>query len=221
MLASLPVRLRGMLASLPVRLRGTVASSLRGYGGGVLRAVRYVVIPICIVSTACAGSPQVPPGPITSSEIASALARPREHRDAPLGVHDEDGRPYALSLDEPVLGPAPPDGAERVTSVRVLSEGCDSVYGPLPGAGPCWLRRPFTVLPTTTAAAAPEPSPGLNATERALGAFVIVGTLSGTIICGIKCPEPWDTAVPIGVGTLVVATLVVGAVLMSKSIVVR
>lgn len=191
-----------------------------GYLDGVLRAVRSVVVVLCLVSTACAGTKRMPPGPITSSEIASALTRPREHRDAPLGVRDTDGRPYALSLDEPVLGPTPPDGVRTVTSVRALSKGCEDLYGPAPAQDPCWLKRPFSVVPTTGADDAAASS-GSDTGERVLAGIVIIGTISGTAYCSYKCPDPWDKAVPIAVGTLVLAAIVVGAVYLAKSTVVR
>ncbi|HSO40240.1 MAG TPA: hypothetical protein VLT33_47265 [Labilithrix sp.] len=186
----------------------------------MLRAVRLVVS-LGLASTACAAPRPAVPGPITSSEIASALTRPREHRDAPLGVRDTAGRPYALSQDEPVLGPAPPDGAERVVTVRALAKGCEDRYRVAPAQGPCWFAQTFTVRPTAGLPADGPEHDGSSVVGTVLGGAVILGAIGGTTYCSYKCPEPWDTAVPVGALTLVLAAIVVGAYAIASSMYVR
>jgi len=172
------------------------------------------------MSGACTPALHPAPGPITSSEIASALTRTREHRDAPLGVHDTAGHPYALSQDEPVYGPTPPDEADRASTVRVLAKGCEDPYRAAPANGPCWFARTFTVRlgsgPPTE-----EPAFDSNVVGSVIAGAVVVGLIGGGVYCNLKCPEPWDTAVPLGGLTLVLAALVVGAYAFASSRYVR
>src|SRR5262245_34048306 len=93
-----------------------------------------------IVLSGCAAAPRGP-APIASAEVLAAMGRPREHPDAPLVVRDTRGQPYALSLDETVTAPTPPDGQQRVTEVRALLRGCED-EGQV-----CWLRRNFVLTP--------------------------------------------------------------------------
>ena len=182
----------------------------------MLVRVRAVVVYSALASAACAPARHPAPGPIASSEIVAALTRTREHRDAPLGVHDTAGHPYALSQDEPVYGPTPPDGADRASTVRVLAKGCEDPYRTAPANGPCWFARTFTVEPGS--GPPPDDSPSdSNVVGTVIGGAVVAGLIAGGVYCNLKCPEPWDAAVPLGGLTVVLAVLVVGAYAWASS----
>lgn len=188
----------------------------------MLARVRIVALSSALLSAGCTPARHPGPGPIRSSEIASALTRTREHRDAPLGVHDAAGHPYALSQDEPVYGPTPPDGADRASTVRVLAKGCEDPYRAAPANGPCWFARTFTVEPGTgPAPRSDDASSDSNVLGTVVGGVIVAGLIGGAVYCNLRCPEPWDTAVPVGGLTLVVAALVVGAYALASSIYVR
>jgi hypothetical protein len=89
------------------------------------------------------------------------------------------------------------------------------VYGPPPAvAETCWLVRPFTVVPATGQTTPPDLNAGaassktVETLETALTGVVIVGAVGGTVYCGYKCPEPWDTAVPVGLVALVTGSVI-------------
>jgi hypothetical protein len=179
--------------------------------------IRTMTLAACIVSVGCAATPEArAPGRIDSAVISEALTHPREDKDAPLLVHDIGGEPYVLGFDEHVFGPTPPDGVPRETSVRVLAEGCESAQGRVPGAGPCWLLQHFTVVPRPPPA--PAAAPPSYELKRSLAGFLIVSGVSATVICAVKCAEPWNVAVPVGVGAVVLTTLVVGAFVWSSAV---
>jgi hypothetical protein len=176
--------------------------------------VPYSKTPLLVLASlttmACASAPRSP-APIASSEVATALERPREHPDAPLAVRDKRGRAYALSLDEPVKASTPPDGREMVTTVRELTKDCTLLDNQ------CWIRRPFDIEVLSEPAAPKSGSSSRRAADVLAGA-VLVGSLAGMGYCAYECAEPWDKAVPIGGGVVLLTTLVVGAFYWANSV---
>jgi hypothetical protein len=79
-------------------------------------------------------------------------------------------------------------------------------------------------LPRTSAHAndAAPPSSSTLGTDIAVGA-VGLGILGGTIYCAVKCPDPWDTAVPASVGGALALALIVALATVdwSRFVVVR
>ena len=182
------------------------------------RMALAIACSLATVTAGCAASPPPRPIPIASSEIAAALARPRED-EAPLLVRDVRGQSVALGLDHPVVGSTPPDGKARWTTVRALAAGCvarDRASGRDPGA--CWLDRSFEVQPSATS---PEPSRSgsgvsADAVATAAASVLIVGAIAGSAYCWYECKEPWDSAVPIAAGAVTLGTLIVGFALAAS-----
>ncbi len=103
-----------------------------------------------------------------------------------------------------------------LASFAVLGTGCASVR-PAHAPPPTAVEVPHEVRAAPLRPSSTPASSSTSSVGEVVAGALILGAIGGAGVCWYKCPEPWDSAVPIGVGSATLVGLVVAFAIAAPS----
>lgn len=98
--------------------------------------------------------------------------------------------------------------------VSFAAQGCASA----PRAPAAFASSEVVRVRDLKSASEATASSGTSTVEGAVAGVLLAGAIGGMGYCAYACAEPWDAAVPIGGGAVILTTLVVGAFVWAGSL---